>query len=355
MKKAIAIILAATLCLTFLAACGGDSGGGAQSSGKKSVILLGTNYGDKSFFDSAKTGVEKAGVDFADTYTVDIVDITNDTTKYDTALQEASDKKPEIIVVGTFNMHDPLSAVAPQHPGVKYVIFDDQIDGIDNVYSCLFNANQASYLAGMIGAKVSQTGTIGFVGGMDNTPIIWDFLIGYIEGALSVNPGIKVAVSYANDFSNSAKAKELALAQINTNGADVIFSVAGASGAGTIEACAEAGKYVIGVDSDQAAQYEGRPEQKAIITSALKRVDNAIYQAIESVKNGQFKSGYEMLGIDRDCVGIVIDDNTRSVVDAAFIQQIEDSIAKMKTGEIKVSSAFALSEADTLAIINSVK
>jgi len=190
---------------------------------------------------------------------------------------------------------------------------------------------------------------------MDNTPIIWDFLIGYIEGAKSVNPNIKVAVSYTNNFADSAKAKELSLAQINTNGADVIFSVAGASGAGTIEACAESGKYVIGVDSDQAAQYAGRPEQSAIITSALKRVDNAIYQAIEKTKNGQFKGGYEMLGIDRDCVGIVIDDNTRRVVDASFISQVEDSIEKMKSGAIVVSSAFDLSEAETLAIIDGVK
>ncbi|MCL2167437.1 MAG: BMP family ABC transporter substrate-binding protein, partial [Clostridiales bacterium] len=343
MKRTIAVILAAILCLSILAACGGGGGGGSNTQAeKKSVVLLGSNYGDKSFFDSARTGVERVAADFGDVYTTDIVDITNDTTKYDTALLEASDKSPEIIVVGTFNMHDPLTAAAPQYPDVKYIIFDDQIEGMDNVYSCLFNANQASYLAGMIAAKTSKTGTVGFVGGMDNTPIIWDFLIGYIEGAQSVNPGIKVAVSYANDFSNSAKAKELALAQINTNNADVLFSVAGASGAGTIEACAEAGKYVIGVDSDQAAQYEGRPEYDAIITSALKRVDNAIYQAIERAKNGEFKGGYEMLGIDRDCVGIVIDDNTRKVVDEAFIGEVESAIEKMKSGEIVVSSAFAL-------------
>ncbi len=353
MKKVISLIIATIMISMSIAACGGNSGSGDSS--KQKVVLLGTQYGDKSFFDSAKSGVEKAGKDFADTFSTDIVDITADTTKYETALQEASDKKPSVIVVGTFNMHDPLTVAAPQHKDIKYVIFDDQIENIDNVYSFLFRANQGSYLAGMIAAKASKTGILGFVGGMDNTPIIWDFLVGYIQGAKSVNPNIKVCVSYTNDFTNSAKAKELALAQINSNKADVIFSVAGAAGAGTIEACAQSEKYVIGVDSDQAAQYQGKPEQKYIITSALKRVDNAVYQAIERVKNGTFKGGYEMLGIDKDCVGVVIDDNTKSVVDADFIKKVNDTMDEMKKGSVKVDSAFDMQDTQVQDIVNSVK
>jgi len=353
MKKYFAILMATLMLLVLVAACGDDSSGG-DGDGLKHVMLLGSNFGDRSFFDSAAGGIALMDAQLSDYVTTEIVDVGPDTTVYTSAVLDASDQNPDIIIVGTFNMNTPVREAAPANPDINYIIFDDAIDDLDNVYSILFKVNEGSFLAGMIGAEASESGIIGFVGGMDNTPIIWDFLVGYILGAQYINPDIQVIVAYTNDFTDPARGKELALAMINNNGADVLFGVAGLSGMGVIEAGAESGVWVIGVDGDQAAQYEGRPEQEWIISSSLKNVNNAIFYAVQrTVVDGTFPAGHDILGLEQGAVGVVIDDNTRRVVGQEFIDKVLAAEEEIRSGSRQVASAWDISEAEVAAIVAS--
>ena len=345
----------ATLMLTVMVAACSDGDSGDDGDGLKRVMLLGSNFGDRSFFDSAAGGIAMMNAQLSDYVTAEIVDVGPDTTVYTSAVLDASDQNPDIIIVGTWNMNGPVNEAAPSNPDIKYVIFDDAIDDLDNVYSVLFRVNEGSYLAGMIAAEASESGVIGFVGGMDNTPIIWDFLVGYILGAQYINPDIQVLVAYTNDFTDPARGKELALAMINNNNADVLFGVAGLSGTGVIEAGAETQTYIIGVDGDQAAQYEGRPEQEWIISSSLKNVNNAIFYAVQRyVVDGVFNSGHDVLGLEHNAVGVVIDNNTRRVVGQDFIDRVLEVEEEIRSGSRKVASAWEISEADVAALVASV-
>ncbi|MEG2843180.1 MAG: BMP family ABC transporter substrate-binding protein, partial [Ruthenibacterium sp.] len=247
--------------------------------------------------------------------------MTSDTKKWPTAMFEAGDSDADLIITGGFQQVDNMQDIASQYPDKKWISFDTALNyeenEIGNVYSMGYQVNQAGYLAGMVAAELTTSEKeginpekiIGFVGGMENTPIIGEFLVGYIEGAKSVDPEIKIVTSYTNSFEDSAKGKEITLAQFNSDKADVVFAVAGASGTGCIEAAANEGKYVIGVDSDQSLLYEGRTEQKSIVTSALKRVDQSIINAVGRHLDGTLPYGtYEVLGLKDDCVGIVYND-----------------------------------------------
>jgi len=294
--------------------------------------------------------------------------MTPDRTKWKAALIEASEGDSNLIITGTWDQEENLEELASQYPDKKYILFDSPVDyekyDCKNVYSMGYKANESGYLAGIVGAYMTTSQNeginpdkaIGFVGGMDNTPIINDFLVGYIEGAKSVEPNIKVAVSYIGSFTDSAKAKELALAQFNSRNVDIIFSVAGASGTGTIEAAGGVGKYAIGVDSDQSALYAGRKEQSVIVTSALKRVDNSILNSISKYLDGTLSFGkYEVLGINDDAIGIVKNDVFKGLVDADFILKIEKAEQQLKNGEIKVTSAFEIDQEQVKKMVDSVQ
>ena len=178
-------------------------------------------------------------------------------------------------------------------------VLDYEAYDLQNVYSMGYNSNESGYLAGMVAAYVTTSGAegtnpdkvIGFVGGMENTPSVDDFLVGYIEGAQAVDPEIKVVSSYVNNFDDSAKGKEIALSQINSDKVDIIFAAAGAAGTGCIEAASDSGTFFIGVDSDQRLEYEGNPEQAVIVTSAMKRVDQSIINAVGRSLEGTLPYG----------------------------------------------------------------
>lgn len=370
-RKLFSLALVMVITLSFLTGCSKTNSQTPSNkvTGKKiKVTLLGAQFGDKSYWDSSKRGIETAGEKFKDKIEINVVDMTPDRTKWKDALVEASEGDSDLIITGTWDQEENLEEIASQYPDKKYILFDSPVDyekyDCKNVYSMGYKANESGYLAGLVGAYMTESKneginpekTIGFVGGMDNTPIINDFLVGYIEGAKSIEPNIKVAVSYIGSFTDSAKAKELALAQFNSRNVDIIFSVAGASGTGTIEAAGEVGKYAIGVDSDQSALYEGRKEQSVIVTSALKRVDNSILNSISKYLDGTLPFGkYEVLGINDDAIGIVKNDIFKGLVDSDFISKIEKAEQQLKNGEIKVTSAFDIDQEQVKKMVNSVQ
>jgi basic membrane protein A and related proteins len=192
----------------------------------------------------------------------------------------------------------------------------------------------------MLAAETSKTGTIGFLGGMD-IGLIHRFKGGYEEGARAVNPNIRVIPNYVGvtdaAWNNPGKGKEIALAQIS-KGADVIFTAAGNSGLGAFDAVEQAGKndgrathFVIGVDANQNMVKPG-----FVLTSMVKRVDNAVYAIIQDVVNGQFKAGFHVYGLNEDGVGYAMDENNKDLITPEMIQQVEEAKKKIVGGDIKV-------------------
>lgn len=380
MKKFFIIALSFVLILSLLlSGCGSSqqsqqNQGQSQQSGQeqpkekplKIVLLLNGNLGDKSFFDSANHGMELIKQELgAETK---VIEMGYDQTKWEPTLVDVSEQDWDIIIVGTWQMQEILEKVAPQYPDKKYFIFDSSVDytkgKLDNVYSIQYKQNEVSFLAGVVAAKVTTSNMplanpqkiIGFLGGMD-TPVINDFLVGYIQGARYVDPDIKVAISYIGDFSNAAKGKEMALAQYNL-GADIGFNVAGQAGLGQLDAAKEKNKYAIGVDSDQAMIFKDSDPAKAnlIVTSALKRVDNSLLRAVKMYKEGKLAFGKaENLGLSEEAVGLADNEFYEKLLSEDIRKEVKDLADKIASGEIKVDTAFGMDTAKLNELRNSVK
>ena len=218
-----------------------------------------------------------------------------------------------------------------------------------NVYSMLYKQNEGSYLAGVYAAAMTTEqldgmnpdAIIGSVGGQE-IPIILDFMVGYEQGAKATNPDIQVIRQFADSWDDPAKGKELAKAQYS-QGADIVFQIAGGTGQGVFEAAAEDGKYAIGVDSDQAlAVADADPAQaQRILTSMMKNIDNSIVRALQLHQEGKLPYGTaEYLGIAEGGVGLArneyYDKNTPDNVK----QLVDEAEAKVTSGEIVVDTAF---------------
>jgi basic membrane protein A len=329
---------------------------GASESYKIALLLSG-NLGDMSFLDSANAGVQE----IAQTYNaeVKVIEMGSDSTKYETNVLDASDADYDIIIGSGWQLQEPFENVAVDYPDKKYILFDASVDytkdDYSNVYSITYKANEGSYLAGIMAASMSESGIIGFLGGMDGQGIN-DFLIGYIEGAQYINPDIKVISGYVGSYSDSPKCKEMALAQYS-QGADFVFTAAGASGIGTLEAAKEVGKYAIGVDSDQAMLYKDSDIDQAnlIPASVMKNVDKTLIRAYQKILDGSLTWGAaENLGLQEDAVGLSDNEFYQKLVPDDIKAKIEDAKEKIISGDITVTSAFGLTTDQVTEIIKSV-
>ncbi|HEY6232782.1 MAG TPA: BMP family ABC transporter substrate-binding protein [Pyrinomonadaceae bacterium] len=260
-------------------------------------------------------------------------------TSIEPAMRAFAERNYDLIIGIGFAQTPIIESVAKDYPNIRFAIVDGVSD-LPNVASLVFKEHEGSYLVGMLAAKTSKTGTIGFLGGMD-IGLIHRFKGGYEEGARAVNPNIRVIPNYVGvtdaAWNNPGKGKEIALAQIS-KGADVIFTAAGNSGLGAFDAVEQAGKkdgrathFVIGVDANQNMVKPG-----FVLTSMVKRVDNAVYAIIQDVVNGQFKAGFHVYGLNEDGVGYAMDENNKSLITPEMIQQVEEAKKKIISGEIKV-------------------
>lgn len=323
------------------------------------AILLNGNLGDKAFYDSAASGGEMIKNELG--AEVKVVEMTYDQTKWTPTLIDFSENEDtDIIIVGTWQMTERLQEIAPQYPDKKYIIFDSSVDysldGMENVYSIEYKQNECSFLAGCAAALNTKTGVIGFVGGMENY-VINDFLLGYIQGAKYINENIKMQIGYVGNFSDSAKAKELTIAQINQN-ADIVYQVASTAGLGVIDAVTEKDKLAIGVDSDQAEAFleTDKPKAEHIMTSALKRVDLSILRAVKLEKEGKLPWGSkEVLGIKDGAVGIAKNAIYEEKVSEETKTKIDELENKINGGEIEVDTAFGKTTEEIQKIKDSVR
>ncbi len=340
----------------------------AEAEPLKVVLILNGVLGDKSFFDSANNGMKMIADKYGDKVLVKTIEMSYDQTKWEPTLQDVSEEDWDIIICGTWQMVEMLQDIAPEYPEKRYIIFDSGVDyslgNLDNVYSIGYKQNEASFIAGALAARMTSSGQplandeklIGFLGGMD-IPVINDFLVGYIEGAQYIDPDTKVAISYIGSFSDSAKGKEMALAQYNL-GVDIGYNVAGQAGLGQLDAAKDVNRYAIGVDSDQAAIFiESDPEKAELITtSVLKRVDNSLLRAIDLHLEGKLKYGtMEVLGFSDDCVGLAENEIYQRVVPAEIRNELADIEKKIVSGDIVVSSAFGMTTEELNSLRNAVK
>jgi len=259
------------------------------------------------------------------------------------AMRAFAERHYDVIIGIGFAQAPIMESVAKDYPQIQFAIVDG-VSELPNVASLVFKEHEGSYLVGILAAMTSKTGTLGFLGGMD-IGLIHRFAKGYEEGARSVNPNIRILQNYVGvtdaAWNNPGRGKELALAQI-AKGADIIFTAAGNSGLGAFDAVEERGRdasgrathFVIGVDSNQNMVKPG-----FVLTSMVKRVDNAVYQIVKDVKDGQFKAGLHVFGLESDGVGYALDAYNRDLLSAEAIRAAEEAKRKIIAGEIKVTDA----------------
>ncbi len=321
------------------------------------AYLVNGNLGDKSFFDSAEAGLAQLKADGRIDYvTIEMGGTDEDQPTWLSTLYDVSeDGGYDLIVCGTYQMPDYLKDVATQYPDQLYAIFDDTtyVGENQNVVNLSYRQNDMGYLIGVYAAcmtvdtniaNINEDAVVGFVGGVDS-PVINDFLIGFIEGAQSVNPDIKVDTRYTNDYVDTAIAKEYGLSMINDNKCDIIWGVAGNAGNGAAEAALETGKaWFIGVDSDQELTFS--PDLAAItLTSGLKNIGNSLVWLFDEWDAGRTYWGQVVeLGIAEGGVGIVTDKNYDKLASAETKAAVEAAQNAILNGEVVVDSALTNQE-----------
>ena len=307
---------AATLALT----------AGVASADPAIIFDLGGKF-DKSFNEAAFNGAEKWAKETGGTYKELEM---QDEAQREQALRRLAEAGANPVVMTGFAFGDVLNKVAPDFPNTKFAIVDMVVDQ-PNVKSVVFNEHEGSYLVGMLAAMASKTGTVGFIGGMD-IPLIRKFGCGYAQGVKAVNPDATVVLNMTGTtpaaWNDPVKGAELAKGQ-KAQGADVIYAAAGGTGVGVLQAAADEGILSIGVDSNQNYMHPGQ-----VLTSMLKRVDNAVYEAFKEGEN--LTPGINVMGLANDGVGYAMDENNASLVTADMQAKVDEAAAKIKSGEIKV-------------------
>ena len=385
MKKLIALALALVMAMS-LAACGSSSSGGssaaapsggssaaASSSSEEGKVynvcnLVNGNLGDKSFFDSAEAGLEQLKADGRITLTtIEMGGTDEDQPKWLETLYEVSESgEYDLIICGTYQMPDYLKEVATQYPDQKYLIYDDNtyVGDNDNVVNMTFKQNDLGYLMGVFAAcmttdtsieNMNEDAVLGFVGGVDS-PVINDFLYGFILGAQSINPDIKIDTRYTNDYVDTAIAKEYGLSMINDNKCDIIWGVAGNAGNGAAEAALETGKgWFLGVDSDQEQTFSS--DLAAItLTSGLKNIGDGLIWFFDQWDEGNEFWGQEInLGIAEGGVGLVTDKNYDKYASADTKAAVEAAQESILSGSVEAPSAIGDTSGTVEALRDSVR
>ncbi len=299
---------------------------GAAAADPALIYDLGGKF-DKSFNEAAFTGAERWKEETGGSYKE--LEMQSEAQR-EQALRRLAETGANPIVMTGFAFGDVLNTIAPDYPDTKFVIIDMVVEQ-PNVQSNVFNEGEGSYLAGIMAAQASQTGTVGFIGGMD-IPLIHKFECGYRQGFLAARPDGKVVINYTGTtpaaWNDPVKGGELAKAQ-KSQGADVIYAAAGGTGIGVLQAAADEGILGIGVDSNQNHLHPGK-----ILTSVVKRVDNAVYDAF--VAGETVEPGIKVWDVQSDGVIVAMDENNAPLITPEMTAAIDEAKARIASGEIVV-------------------
>lgn len=289
---------------------------------------------DKSFNAAAWEGVKRAAKDLP----IILRDAEpGEPNNLEPCMRAFAERNFDLIIGIGFAQGPILEQVAKDYPKTKFAIVDSVVD-LPNVASLVFKEHEGSFLVGMIAAKTSKTGKVGFVGGMD-IPLIRKFAKGYEEGAKYVNPKAEVMQNFVgitdSAWNNPGKGKELAKAQFEA-GADVIFQAAGNSGLGVFDAAEETKRFAIGVDSNQNWVKPG-----FILTSMVKRVDNSVYSIIKELVAGKFTGGIHAYGLEDGGISYALDKYNEPLIPKSILAEVDAARDKIIRREIKVTDAMA--------------
>jgi len=284
---------------------------------------------DKSFNQSAFEGATR----FKKETNINFIEVqASSDTQAEQVLRGLARKNLDLIASIGFAQQAAVQKVAKEFPKVRFVLIDGVAQGA-NVNSITFKEEEGSYLVGVAAAMASKSKKLGFIGGVD-IPLIRTFSCGYAQGAKAVNPKVEVSSNMvgttSDSWNNPAKGGELARSQFD-RGVDVVFAVAGGSGLGTLQTAKEKGKLAIGVDSNQNSLYPG-----SILTSMVKRVDNAVYESFMQMKNGTWKAGVSSKGLKEGGVDWALDENNRKLITPEIEKRVLGARKDIIDGKVKV-------------------
>ncbi len=301
----------------------------AQQAIQPAVVYdLGGKF-DKSFNEAAYTGAERfkreTGIDYRD------FEIQNDAQR-EQALRNFAQRGQNPIVAVGFSFRAAVEAVAKDFPNTRFTIIDSGVN-LPNVQSIVFKEHEGSYLVGVLAGLATKKNTVGFVGGMD-IPLIRRFACGYVQGVKAAKPAVNVIQNMTGTtgaaFRDPVRGAELARGQIS-QGADVIYHAAGATGVGVLQAAADGGALGIGVDSNQNGLHPGK-----VLTSMLKRVDVAVHTSFSQARAGTWKAGNTVLGLAEGGVDWASDSNNASLITAEMRAAVTKAADDIKAGRVTV-------------------
>ena len=332
-----------------LAACGDDekessSTGNGGDDFKVGMVTDTGGVDDKSFNQSAWEGVQKFGADNGLSKGdggFDYLQSQSDA-DYNTNLNNLIRRDFDLVFGVGFMMADAIGEVAAENPDAKLALIDSADVTADNLVNILFKEQEGAFLAGVVAAEMSQSGKIGFVGGVD-IPVINRFHAGFVEGAKAVNPDIEIQVNYTGAFDDASKGK-IAANSMYSSGVDIIFHAAGGTGNGVFSEAKErkakdkdADVWVIGVDADQYAEGQVDGSTNITLTSMLKGVNNAVVDISTKAMNGEFPGGTTTVyGLKENGVGLA---DSRGAITDDVLKLVEEYSKKIADGEIVVSEA----------------
>lgn len=321
-----------------------SASGGAQSAESLTIGLVLDKGGkdDKSFNSAAVAGAERAAKEFG----IKIKDVESpDDAAFEPAMRTFAERGIPLVLAVGFAQADALKKVAPNFPKTNFAIVDAVVDA-PNVASLMFEEQEGSFLVGYLAGLVTKTNKVGFVGGMD-VAMIRRFLMAYEAGVKAANPKANVLNGFVGitsaAWANPTRGRELALSQMS-QGADVLFHAAGASGMGVfdaVESVSADGKkstYAIGVDSNQNGIKPGR-----VLTSMLKRVDNAVYEIIKSQVEKRFVGGHRSFGLKDKGVDYAVDENNKDLI-SSYTETLEKVRQDIISGKIEVPDFYKMKE-----------
>jgi basic membrane protein A len=301
-------------------------GAGAALADPALIYDLGGKF-DKSFNEAGYMGAQRWVEETGGTYRE--LEMQSEAQREQALRRLAESGSNPIVMVG-FAFGDVLTQVAPDYPDTKFAIIDMGVEQ-PNVQSIVFTEEEGSYLAGVMAGMASESGTAGFIGGMD-IPLIHKFHCGFAQGFKSVQPEGSVLMNFtgttAAAWNDPVRGGELTRAQIS-QGADVIFAAAGGTGIGVLQAAADEGVLSVGVDSNQNALHPGQ-----VLTSMVKRVDNAVFEAFSA--GADLEPGLRVMDLAAGGVDVAIDENNADLVTAEMQAAVDEARAAIASGEIEV-------------------
>lgn len=325
-----------------LAGCGGTntSGAGSSSSGTGEfpvgMVTDTGGIGDLSFNMMAWEGLQRAqkelGVSPSKIESQQVSD-------YEGNLQRLAEKGCKVVVAVGYALEPAVKEIAPRYPDTHFLLIDSAGPSLPNVSGVVFREEEGAFLVGALGSGMSRTGKLGFVGGQE-IPLIKKFEAGYRAGAKVINPSVEVLAKYTNNWEDVPKGRELALS-LYDQGADVIFHASGRCGVGVIEAARDRGEgfWAIGVDADQDYLGTADPKNPAppsrVLTSMMKRVDNAVFAACKDAKSGELRGGVRELGVKEAGIGISPLKYTRDQIPEKLLKTVETLQERIAAGEVK--------------------